>query len=259
MKFKLFSRYSSLAGGRTPGDAAPVVAAVGALRSGTNYLKFLVECNYHLSASYSAYGWKHAGIPVIADASALSYPDVPVLFIVKNPYAFAVSLHAYYQRKTQLGHRVSLIAHDDFDEFLIRPVVIFDSQLKDLPQMRFANPIQYWNFIYWNLETLDAARFAAIGFNYEDLLRDPGGIRRIESLVPARRISETILVPGNRLRRLDGNSLATAKADYQDSESFDAGFYKDRKYLERFTTAQLGFIRNEVDPWLMARRGYEVI
>lgn len=237
----------------------PIVAVVGALRSGTNYLKFLLEQNYEVTAASNAFGWKHAGVPVMAGDSGLAYPDIPLAYIVKNPYAFVVSLSRYHQRKVKLGHEISVEGGVDFASFLTNPITIFDSQLAGTPKLRFANPVQYWNFIYWNLETLDRARFRIVGFNYETLVCDPNTLYNIESLVKLRRRTEMLETPENQLKRLGGATVPTSKSGYQNGELFDAVYYAEKRYLDTFTPSQLTFMRTEIDPWLMTQRGYETI
>ncbi len=237
----------------------PVIAVAGALRSGTNYLKFLLEQNYAVTANSNVFGWKHAGVPVLASDSGLAYPDVPLAYIVKNPYSFVVSLSRYHQRRVTMGHKISIEGGLDFASFLTSPVTIFDSQLVGTPQLRFANPVQYWNFIYWNLEKLDTGRFRAAGFNYEDLICNPDRVRGIEAFAKFRRHSETLATPENQLRRLGGAAKPTTKAEYQKSEEFDAAYYAEKRYLDSFSSSQLAFMRAEIDPWLMTQRGYETI
>lgn len=237
----------------------PVIAVAGALRSGTNYLKFLLEQNYEVTAGANAFGWKHAGVPVLARDSGLAYPDVPLAYIVKNPYSFVVSLSRYHQRKVTMGHEISIDGGEDFASFLISPVTIFDSQLAGTPKLRFANPVQYWNFIYWNLETLDQSRFRVAGFNYEDLICDPNSVRKIESVAKLQRRSEKLETPKNQLKRLGGGDIPVTKSGYESAEEFDAAYYAEKRYLESFTPTQLTFMGTEIDPWLMKRRGYETV
>lgn len=234
-------------------DHFPKVAVVGALRCGTNYLKFLLETNYRVTAGFSDFGWKHAGVAIFNRGSGYDYPDVPLFYIVKNPYAFVVSLHRYY-----IAHRKNIISHDAFDEFLTRPIVLFDSQLKNSPQMRFSNPIQYWNYIYWNLENLSQEKFRSLGFNYEDLLADPNGIRKLEQTFRFRKRTDETVFPRNQLKRLTGVTTDVAGGQYETEDSFDSGYYIEKKYLEEFSAEQLRHIRNEVDHSIMARRGYPV-
>ena len=249
-------RLARLLGTGRAASRLPRVAVMGALRSGTNYLKFLLETNYVVRADFSAYGWKHGGVPVLPAGAPGTYPDVPLLYVVKNPYAFALSLHRYHRRARERGHAISLVAADAWDDFLVGPIEIFDSQLEGSPRMRFANPIQYWNFIYWNLETLDRGRFRACGLNYETLVADPTALRTIEAVAPLERRQTETRTPGHHLRRLGGGAIDIAPGAYETRDEFDARYYIDRRYLEAFSDAQASFVRAQADPWLMERRGY---
>lgn len=234
----------------------PAVTVMGALRSGTNYLKFLLEANYFVRADFVSFGWKHGGVPVLPTGGPVPYPNVPLLYIVKNPHAFALSLHRYHRRKREQGHAISLVAADSWEDFLISPIEIFDSQLAGSPRMRFANPIQYWNFIYWNLETLDRGRFAVHGLNYESIISDPTVLREIEAVAPLERRQAETRTPGNHLKRLVGNTVEVGPSGYESQDGFDTTYYTTQRYLDLFSAAQHSFIRAEADPWLMERRGY---
>ena len=253
----LFKGLQQSGQGSEPGK--PVIAVAGALRSGTNYLKFLLEQNYDVAADSNAFGWKHGGVPVFAASAQLSYPDMPLAYIVKNPYAFVVSLHRYHQRKIKAGHRISLDAEAEFNAFLTSPVTIFDSQLDGSPQLRFSSPVQYWNFLYWNLETLDPKRFRVAGFNYEDLVTNPLGIRMVESVAGLTRRSEELETPKNQLKRLGGAVMTGEKSTAEGDEDFDGSYYTEKRYLGSFTDEQLAFMRAEIDPWLMQQRGYDIL
>jgi hypothetical protein len=233
--------------------AASDVSVLGAFRCGTNYLKFLLERNYDVRAHFSAYGWKHAGVPIFATGSGHEYPAMPVVFVVKNPYAFVLSLH-----KHLIDNRKGMISHEAFDDFLRKPIVLFDSQLEKSPQLRFSNPVQYWNFVYWNLETLDRKRFSCVGFNYEDLLTNPLLVRQVEAVAALKRHGDEIHVPQNQMRRL-GPSSSFDVSKYETKESFDPHYYVERKYLDRLTPQQIAFVSAEADPWIMARRNYEIL
>ena len=237
----------------------PALAVVGALRCGTNYLKYLIENNYDVSTSFTSFGWKHGGIPVLSHGSGFDYPSAPLAFIVKNPYAFVVSLHRYHMRNVTHGAQISIAAEKEFDAFLCRPVVISDSQLSHSPQMRFHNPLQYWNFIYWNLETLDARRFRTVRFRYEDLIENPGSLRAIERVLPSGQRYGRVVVPEKELKRLDGRQDAASNSNVEESDNFDPTYYSQRRYLDAFDQAQLAFVGREVDPWLMQKFDYDVI
>jgi hypothetical protein len=229
------------------------VSVLGAFRCGTNYVKYLLERNYKVNAHFSAFGWKHAGVPIFSGGSGYEYPQMPAVFVVKNPYAFALSLHKHF-----VENRKGMMASEALDDFLRKPIVLFDSQLQGSPQLRFANPVQYWNFVYWNLETLDRARFSCIGLNYEDLVADPEKIRAVEQIAPIARQTGEIVAPRNQMKRL-GPKSKLAIDEYETKQAFDRDYYLGRKYLEKLTPAQVAFISGEADQFVMDRRGYEIL
>ncbi len=237
------------------GDAAlPQVAVLGAMRCGTNLTRHLLETHWEVSAAFSPFGWKHAGLPIFNPDSGLAYPETPILYLVKDPSAFVLSLYYYRMQAITKGHRVSIEGAETLGDFLVRPIVIFDSQLEHSPRMRFANPLQYWNYIYWNLETLDRRRYRVRGLNYEDLIRRPESLKIVEEIASLRRRQPTVTLP----RRQMGRDTDSETRVVGSGADFDVGYYAERRYLQSFTAAQLHFIGGEVDPWLMERRGYQM-
>ena len=134
----------------------------GAFRSGTNYLRYLLEENFHCTLDFDAYGWKHGPIAVQNSQARAIYP-VPIFAVVKNPAAFCVSLFRYNRA---VG--MNMEAPKTWRDFLRQKIVIFNGSLQVSPQYRFPNPVSYWNFITWNFATLPAEMVALI--RYEDLL-----------------------------------------------------------------------------------------
>ena len=236
---------------KAPPEGAPKLAVLGAMRSGTNLVRRLVEKHWEISAGFSSYGWKHAGVPIFSPDSGLSYPSVPILFVVKNPYASVVSLFRYRMLAITRGHRVSIEGGETPETFLTSPITVFDSQLPGSPRLRFANPVQYWNFVYCNLEMLDPGRFRVRGLNYEDLLADPERLRVVEKLAGLPAAPGAISLPAAATGR------DTDKAAMRgDGGAFDASYYRNHIYLEELSPSQIAFIGEQVDPWLMQRRGY---
>jgi hypothetical protein len=212
-----------------------------------------LEVNYYVSAEFSAYGWKHAGIPVFNIGSGLRYPKIPIIYSCKNPYAFALSLYEFSKL------REAVTTYEDFDEFLRSPLVMYCGETKASPQLRFSNPIQYWNYLYWNLETLPATHFTAVGVNYEDLIADAGRIQLVADALGLKRRRSTIAEPTNKLKRVTGKYVQFVERRYQTEDGFDLSYYAEQRYLQQLTSVQVKFITSEVDAWLMARRGYALL
>jgi hypothetical protein len=255
MRMKLPFKWPRGGRARVAPKGFPRLAVMGAMRSGTNLVRRLVEAHWEVSAEFSPYGWKHAGVPIFSPDSGYSYPDVPVLFVVKNPYASMLSLFRYRLLALTKGHRISIEGGETLQKFLDEPVTLFDSQLKGSPKLRFSNPVQYWNFIYSNLETLDPAAFDARGINYEDLLADPETLSIVEELGNLRRRPGPILLPGEATQRETDSSSGSRKVA---TGTFHIAYYRDHQYLDELTAAQVAFISSQVDRTLMQSRGYQV-
>jgi hypothetical protein len=253
MRLSWLSKRRPPARSRALQKGLPRLAVVGALRSGTNLVRQVVETHWEASADFSPYGWKHAGVPILSPDCGLNYPDVPILFVVKNPYASVLSLFRYRMLATSIRHQVSIEGSETLERFLTEPVTVFDTQLPGSPRLRFANPVQYWNFVYCNLETLEPSVFHARGLNYEDLLADPARLRIVEELVNLRRRKERITLPSEPAPRdVDTTSMRAATG----TGRFDALYYSECRYLKELTPGQIAFIGDQADPWLMQRRAY---
>jgi len=227
----------------------PRIAVMGGLRSGTNLVALLLERYWNVTVDFHRYGWKHAGLPVFAPSSGLAYPDVPIVWVSKHPISFTASLHRYLI-STPTGRGISIDGNRDPKAFVRSPIRIWDSQMKGSPQLRFPNPVQYWNFITWNLETLDPARFSVLSYNYEDILSNPATLLGVESLWPlSRRVQGPIALPKTEMGRGKARSIHNT---YRYSAATD--FMRGDRYV--FDEAELDFIRSEADPWLTSRRGY---
>ena len=227
----------------------PQVAVMGVMRSGTNLVSWILENHWNLTVNDAAFGWKHGGVPVLSPKSSLKYKALPLVYVVKNPFAFAVSLHRYANLPET---KVSVKGEQDFDAFLRSPVVIFDTKLSGSPQWRYSNPIQYWNAFYWNMETLDRTKFPVVGVNYEDVLINPCCLDALSSISSARRCFDDIKLPVQALKR----NSADGHHDVSD-QTFQAQYYAERRYLDAFTPAQIDFVAAQADPWLMQARGYD--
>lgn len=232
---------------------SPQVAVMGAFRTGTNYVRFLLEKNYECRILYDAYGWKHGGIPVLTRYSGLTYPSVPVVYVVKHPASFITSLYDYFK---DVNRNIS--AATEWEAFLRKPLVIFDSKPEGSSQMRFANPAQYWNFIYWNLSTLPAQIFRTVGLRYESVLDDPQReIAAVAERLGLRRKSTEFSIPEAKLARMNDKQRFEPEKAVTD-QAFSAVLYRDNSFLRRYSEADLDFLRAELDPELMTRFDYQI-
>lgn len=232
---------------------SPRVAVMGAFRTGTNYVRFLLEKNFACRIVYDAYGWKHGGVPVLTRYSGLTYPPVPVVYVVKHPASFITSLYDYFRDVNR-----NILAPTEWEAFLRSPLVIFDSKAENSSQMRFSNPVQYWNFIYWNLSTLPADRFRSAGLRYESVLENPKEeIDRVAETLGLKPNLAPFSIPEGKLARLNDRQRFEPQKAVTD-ETFNSVLYRDNSYLRRYSASDLDFLRAELDPQLMAHFNYEI-
>jgi len=230
------------------------VAVIGAMRSGTNLVTTLLVQHWHIRVDDGAYGWKHSGVPVFKHHSPFRYPKVPIILVTKDPYAFVLSMFKYSNSDTNAVKRISLRGSQIFDDFLRSPIYIWDSQLSGSPEMRFSDPIEYWNFLHWNIVSLNPKRFKVIQFRYEDILENPSILQRISAITKARQKLDEINLPANVLKRGNGS-----KQNKTYDREFNGSIYTHRKYLENLSSEQISFISARVDRSLMKTLGYDLV
>ncbi len=141
----------------------------GAFRSGSNYTRALLELNYDVRVLSGSGGFKHAPVPAVFEAESFRPFPWPILAAVKDPYAWLASMWRYVN---DVGGRHT-IHGETWAAFLTEPLVVFQGNIDGFPKFRFANPVDYWNAINYNLVTLpeDSRRIV----RYEDVLADPEG------------------------------------------------------------------------------------
>lgn len=105
---------------RPAGPSGKRVAVLGAFRSGTNYLRALLDGNFDVTTVYHAYGWKHGFVPVLSAETDIEVARTPGLFVTKDPFAWLVSVHDYH---CSVGRNMA--GPTDWSAFLREPFTVF--------------------------------------------------------------------------------------------------------------------------------------
>lgn len=63
------------------------------------------------------------------------YPDIPLVYIVKNTFAFVLSLHRYHRRQRDEGHAISPVEADAWEAFIYEDLVADPHRLRDVEQV----------------------------------------------------------------------------------------------------------------------------
>ena len=206
------------------------IKTYGLLRSGTNYIRALFEWNTDAKVIFSTVGgWKH-GLPEIL--------DIPVLYLVKDPFALMVSLFNYSGPTMQHSKR--------WGDFLQGPMTIGDGN----QILTFENPVDYWNAMTANY--LNTSGEDALVLKYEYVLEDPERVVSELSEEFGLTVKPEFKVPENRMRRMgDAGSEA-----YMINKPFDAGYYIDKRYMNQYGREDRGFMWDNLDVGLMEALDY---
>ncbi len=89
------------------------ISVLGAFRCGTNYVKIPSGAQLTGGGAVQRLRLEAAGVPIFSGGSGYEYPQMPAVFVVKNPYAFALSLHKHF-----IENRKGMIASEAFDDIL---------------------------------------------------------------------------------------------------------------------------------------------
>lgn len=223
---------------------------MGAFRSGTNYLRTVLEQNYDCEAVFHAYGWKHGFIPVLSAQAAVPVPSVPGLFVSKAPLSFLESLHRYYLQIDR-----NIVAERDWSEFLRAPITIFVQKRGQGPEYRFPTPVDYWNQLNWNLLSATRLDWNLHHLRYETVLADPErAVAPVADVLDLRRKSEEFILPERKVNRMSDDR--SKGKGYESDAAFDPGFYTQHSFLESYSDADLEFVRARLDSALLADLGY---
>ncbi len=228
----------------------PQIAVVGAFRSGTNFVQFLLERNYLCVVDGGAHGWKHAPIarPYRDDCQ-----DIPMVVVAKNPFAFLTSLFDY---RIEVDRNID--SSRNWGTFLTSPISIYDTDPSSAATYRFANPVAYWNDLYANLTNLPPQSITTEVLVYEDCLKDPEGeISRTAKSLGLVRGKNAFLYPTRKISRGKGGLLGKLMggSNRETHQSFTPEKYLTHSYLDRYTDTQLKFVADAADPELLARFG----
>ena len=223
----------------------------GAFRSGSNYLRSLLELNYDVRVLSGIDGFKHAPVPAVFEGQTFRPFPWPILATVKDPYAWLVSMWRYVN---DVGAKHT-IHGATWGSFLTEPLIIFQAKLEGFPKYRFANPVDYWNAINYNLLSLpDESRRVV---RYEDVLADPE--RECESIAThfaLVRVSDTFEKVEQRVRNMGDRERPRDAAEYVREEAFDPAPYQARAFESEFSKRQRRAVHDGLDAEICRRLGY---
>ncbi len=231
------------------------IKVFGTFRSGTNFLRALIEWNFNGELIFSEIaGWKH-GLITDGIRDQLMEHQLGCVCIVKHPLSSLLSWFNY-------AHKVGLNIEcaKGWDDFLSSRFVIFDAgQKTGRSEYRFSRPADYWNQMTWNQlsfvrQNSDIAKLV----RYEDLLAEPEKLTtELAEFFSLEQINagDQFLVPERAVTRM-GDKPRQHRDQYLAKEAFDKSFYQKDEFYEKFSQAQLSDLRRQLDADLLQALNY---
>lgn len=228
------------------------ICALGLFRSGTNFTRALLEMNFNCTVEYDSFGWKHSFFPIITNGAKIKYPEIGIILITKNPFSALKSLFQYAGG----GQRNFISEHTDtMKGFLRNKVVVLDGSNPLSAEFVFNSPIDYWNAMNWNLESVVRKRQPALHVRYEDLVAEPQSTcDRIAGVFELSRTSDLFTVPEKKMKNLGNNQHDTS--NFLRPRAFNKDEVINREYMAQYDDEDRRLIQNSVDRSLIDRLGY---
>lgn len=143
------------------------ILVAGVFRSGTNAMKACLEEYFDVEVTFNEWFWKH-GLPPTGIQNPVP-PDVPIVVMVKSPFAFHESLYPFWQHR-----RPNLDSGPDVSSFAKKELLVFDISGGDLsrPKYWYRWPVEYWNQFYFSWLSWTDVRLRCQFVRYESLESD---------------------------------------------------------------------------------------
>jgi len=220
----------------------------GLQRSGTNYLSHLINENFqNTQVLVNLGGWKH-GPYMLPWAIGR---EAHVVGIVKNPYAWLVSVFKYWgpDKKLRIGPDLTGISFDEF----VRNRCYLERQ-RDIPYLfRAENPVQHWNDMnfHWSSVRMNQKKLVMIA--YEILLERPKDVITDLSKGLGIKMKEHF-VGSNETFTPSGEKLQPSGEKFKSKD-----YYLQAGWKKYYTPDLVQFVNEELDTDLMVSFGYDYL
>ena len=230
----------------------------GLHRSGTNFLRIILQENYHVSVLTNVGGWKHGFYELPQRLGR----ELDCIICMKDPYAWVHSFYNYRHPEKDLPfsdfvrNELTLIGPDGPEHTITSP-----------------NPLKHWVRMHEHWRAAELKEHRKFVFRYEEILANPAA--SIQELVRVLKLERKKSV-GYRVMRLVGLAgqepkfflpsirLGAVPEKYKDKhfkrgEAFDANRYTKLKYLDAFTPDLLAFAKEQLNADLVRSLGYNIL
>ena len=219
----------------------------GAFRSGTNYVRALLELNYDVRLVANNGGWKHAPVPANFDRD----PGWPIVAVVKDPFSWLLSLFSHVTGDASRHFECG----DTWQDFLREPITMTHADKEEVPVYWYGSPVDYWNAMSVNFLSL-GDRAAVV--RYEHVLADPeASCQQMANRFELSRREGRFVTIEQRTRTLVDRPRDSVDA-YVTDEVFDRAWYTDRRYMAEWSAADRRWVTRRLDQRAMSHLGYPV-
>jgi hypothetical protein len=198
----------------------------GLIRSGTNFLEFLIRNNFGFAPMVNEGAWKHGKISYDLDAD--------VVIIYKDIYAWLYSIHKY-----SLDTDFFKNGKVNLSEFIKSNFLFVENDAK----LESTNPITFFNECHDHYLKADTKR-KKIFIKYDEILSNTG--EQLQSLATSLDVpfdvSQIVYPIRQILPHETANLPAQKKFDYNKKN-----FYEQKKYMKFFNQADQNFINSQLD------------
>jgi hypothetical protein len=230
----------------------------GLHRSGTNFLRVILQENYEVVLLTNTGGWKHGFYELPQRLGR----EIDLAICVKNPYAWLLSFYNHLQPEKKIS----------FAEFLQQPLNLQRPERQDRA-LCADGPAQLWVQMYEHWLAVELRNHRRFIFRYEDVLADPrASIQELVSALELRRRKPWHY----RLRRslglengeprffLPSIRLGAVPQNYKGKhikrgEEFNSAQYTRHEYLKSYSPDMLDFVNQHPQPQLLERLGYQTV
>lgn len=236
----------------------PEIKQYGLHRSGTNFLRVILQENYEVSVLANEGGWKHGRYELPRRLGR----ELDCVVCFKNPYAWLTSVYNYRHPEKDRP----------FADFVRGEMKVVPTDVEHDPIIA-ANPARLWVEMNEHWLNLPLQTHRAFYYRYEEVLKDPYGsiqelvttlgLRRRESL--GQKMGKMLGVGGTEQEFfVPPRQLGALRPDYKKKnlsrgEVFDARRYTRHEYLSAFSKDLLDFVNQQLSLDLVRRIGYEPV
>jgi hypothetical protein len=199
----------------------------GLMRSGTNFLEFLITKNFGIQPLVNEFAWKHGGIREDLEADTV--------IIYKNIYSWLVSIYNYALRTNFFKINKNIT----FSEFVHREFIFNENRMN----IREENSIAFYNKSYksW-FDTKTKGK--KIFISYELLLdKTEEQMNKLAVALNKKIIHDNLIYPEKNILP-DNCKKIKGVGDFKYSKK---KYYKNKEYMQMYSKIDLNFVNKNLD------------